>query len=237
MNRFDLDPRQTAHFFAEADEYAPRMAETERLLVRINFGPNAHLTAFTHLVEDLDAVGRFAVALQRAADRNEAVYRVGRGRYLEEDFDVTSPYMLLSRGIAWPGVVSPRYEAAIGEMLAGLEQEENASVRLERVSYSNPAEFVILAAGAVTIAVLKFIRDWPQRRRLNELAVSEYESQVEARRELRKFVVQELTSGQHRLRVDQVDELLSADVEEALLALGDAEIQMLAQSESVEDQS
>lgn len=198
-----------------------------------DLGHTARIENVAGFVGDVNTVCQFGIELQRRADRSLAVYQVLRSwpRYIPErddlDDEFASPYIpwRVSLGIS-ELAVSPAFEAAVATQLQRSEAGSRWEVRVEYLSYRNPVELVILASGAVVIAVLRLVRDWPARRRLNESIADDYESTVQTRNRIREHVLDELASGQMHLRADQVEALLTPEVGGALKALGDSAVRV-----------
>jgi hypothetical protein len=85
---------------------------------------------------------------------------------------------------------------------------------------------LLLGAGFVTVVVLRIIRDWPGRQRLNAAVAADTENQVLARKELRDLLVRGVVEGDIPLSAAQVDDLLTLDVARAMSALGDSQFTM-----------
>lgn len=203
--------------------YGERMAT---VTIGLNMGPNVLIEDLAGFLADVGTVCGFAVKLQRAVDRNEAIYEVmvGRPDFLPDPEDLLLWRFGRSRVFGWPGsagVPVPSVERAIRAQLQQSEADAKAEIRVQSFSYQNPAELIILAGGGVVLAVLRMVRDWSARRRLNDAVAEDYESAVRARDELRRELVERFVSGQLRITPEQVSDLLTADVENALLALRD----------------
>ena len=131
--------------------------------------------------------------------------------------------------------VSPRLEQAIASYLRESELATDGDVLVERLSYENPVE-VVVVVGALVLAVLRLVRDWPERRRLNRARVGDYENQVETRKQVRKLLVDRLASGQYPLSPEHVDDLLTKDAVDAFRALGDGHVAVRELESPAEEQ-
>lgn len=199
--------------------------------LRANMGPDSLVEDIAGLIGDVGVACRFASSLQRIVDRNEAIYAVMRGRpdFLPDPEDLLLWRFGRSATFGWQGgagVPVPSVERAIRAELLRTEADSRAEIRVQALTYSNPLEMVLGVSGLVVIAVLNVIRDWPMRRRLNEAVVADYESAVRARDEIRRHLVERVVSDGIRITPDQMTELLTPDVERALLALGDAPLDL-----------
>lgn len=212
------------------------MAELQRWSTRINLGASSSLGRVAGVLDDFALICTAAGELQRFADRNDAVAYLLRQpsvdlfESLDDEFDAI--WRLGRRG-PWPVVFpigllesSPALVAAVEERLNRLETEEDAAVRVQSLTYQNPLELVILASGVVVVAVLRFLRDLPARRRLNDIAVDDYRNRTEDARELRRLLLRQLANGEHRLTAKQIERVMTPDVLDAMQALADADIQV-----------
>lgn len=196
----------------------------------MNIGPLADVQSIAAVIDDLGAVCAFGSELQRAANRNRAVREVSRSlgllpRIGEEPFP-TSPFGHVQIGGYYPSIgvpiVSPRFERAVAD--AARQSEPDTVVRVERLLYQNPVELIIIASGAVVLATIKLIRDWPARRQLNEAEAADYQNTVRAREQARQIVLDHLANGEYVLARDQVDGLMTPRIADAMRSLGDANL-------------
>lgn len=104
--------------------------------------------------------------------------------------------------------------------------EERALVRVVSLRYENPLDMVILAGGVVVVYVLKMLREWSARRRLNNATATEYENGVTFREEVRSRVLAAIDNGTLPLSPDLVQSLLTDDVASSLGVLGDADLKV-----------
>jgi hypothetical protein len=109
--------------------------------------------------------------------------------------------------------------------------EENNSTQdtittVESIRYSNPIELVLGAGFVTAVVVLRIIRDWPARRRVNAAVASDVESSVLLRKELRDEISRRARESNIPISAAQIDDLLTLDVARAMSALGDSEFSM-----------
>lgn len=196
---------------------------------RLDLGSRAHLDDVSEFVGNVGTVCHFGSALQRIVNRNDALYQVISGRsefYLEAQEEYLS-FRRWRSGPPWvvlpgPQLASAALERAVARQLFTSEVEGRAEVRVERLTYENPLELVIVATGAAILGILRLVRDWPANRRLADARARDFESRARTSDELRQVVVQQVAAGQLRLTPEQVLPLLTFDVEQALRALAEA---------------
>jgi len=199
----------------------------EPITLTLNVGPNASIQAVGSAINDLTRVLEFAATAQRLVDRGaliEARVRARRNRRLGRD------------DIVWGDTGLPLFYEAVPpssdqfadefERIAGRQVEENAEITVQSLRYENPIELVILAGGTVVYALLRLIRDWPDRDRLNKAAVREYENGVIFRDRVRAQVLKQVDTGELPLTPELLDRLLTDDVANSLGALGDGPVQV-----------
>ncbi|MEO7024423.1 MAG: hypothetical protein ABI130_09395 [Leifsonia sp.] len=123
----------------------------------------------------------------------------------------------------------PRQELTVREI------EANARITVQSLHYENPLELVIFASGAIVIYVLRMIRDWPARRRNNNLAATEYENGVIFRQKLRDRILDAIDKRELPISPELVESLLTDDVANAISAVADADLQVLGLPGSTPD--
>lgn len=199
------------------------MVETQRISFQLDLGPRVPVQTVAAVIADFSTVCTFANELQRVADVNQALYLEAR-RWFDSDPD--------SRTFPWGSPYSPGWwgysEAVIGgypsRQIRERGSEDDAQIYVERLSYENPLEWIVIASGLVAIAGFELIRDWRARRRLNDAIASDYENEVLARKRVREIVVQKVDTGELKLSERQIDQLLTSDVGNAFRALGNSNI-------------
>ncbi|SDH07494.1 hypothetical protein SAMN04515691_3432 [Leifsonia sp. 98AMF] len=107
------------------------------------------------------------------------------------------------------------------------EIEANARITVQSLRYENPLELVILAGGVVVVYIIRLIRDWPARRRINNAAATEYENAVAFRQKFRDRLLDSIDKGELPLTPELIDSLLTDDVANALSAVADADLKVL----------
>lgn len=204
----------------------------QRVQVTVDIGPGAPVEVVRQIVDDVDTVCQFAGQLQYQAAVTAAEWAILRrpaGWIRGSDYD---EYLFLAD--AWGGPVVGRRgplaalpAAILAPAIARYLEESNASrdsiTTVESLRYSNPIEFVLGVGVVAAVVVLRTIRDWPSRRRLNAAVAADIENQVLARKELRDELVRRALESDIPLSATQIDDLLSLDVARAMSALGDSE--------------
>jgi hypothetical protein len=212
----------------------------QRLRLRLDLGRRTDIQFLTSALDDMSTVCSFGGDLQRVADRNLATYEVLQrpSRYLEdwELFEQDQWYRFFrERGSRYPVVPllpasllteSPALNRAVAARLRQTESERDARVVVEELHYSNPVEWIILASGVVLLGVIKLIRDWPDRRELNQMVAANYRSVTRDRERARQIALNQLERGEYRLSRKQIEDLFTDDVADALGALGDARLEI-----------
>lgn len=205
-----------------------------RVQITIDLGAGAPIEVLRQIIDDLDTVCQFGGQLQYQAaitTAEWAILRRPQGWIRGSDYDD-----YLFGGQAWGGpIVGGRGPfvaipaAILAPAVSRYLEESNATqdtvTTVESISYSNPIELVI-GAGVVTIVVLRIVRDWRDRRRLNAAVAADVENQVLARKELRDELVRQVLQGNVPLSAAQVDDLLTPDIARAMSALGDSRFSM-----------
>jgi hypothetical protein len=193
----------------------------ESITLTLNLGPNASVQAVSSAVDDMMRVLDFATALQRRVDRGALVTArvLRRARWAGSELPGLGFFYV--PGAEWVFSGGPGGPVDDFERIAARESDENSRITVERLTYENPLELVILAGGLVTIGVLRLLRDWPDRRRLNRAAATEYENKVIFRQRVRDRVLEQIDSRELPLTPELVEDLLTDDVADALGALGD----------------
>jgi len=199
------------------------------ITLRLNVGPGATIQSLGSVLSDFTSALTFASDLQRVSDRNRAV--VARLRRRRD-----GGYYYFPGIVAFDGSFDA--EAYIGfDRLSQIESDENAQIRVEQLSYENPVVLIITASGLVVLAVLRLIRDWPARQRLNNAAAAEYENTTMFRRRARDIILEKLSTDELQLTPQQIDSLLTADITEALGALGDSPLEISGLPDGSQDPS
>jgi len=216
----------------------PGSASASQVAVSLDLGPRSPVEVVATAVGHINTICQLGGQLQDRVTRNQALRAVLRrpGTWLEDELDGLLEYYW-SPGRGYPSallggerLVSPSLEAAIAEYIRDNELD-TGEVYVERLAYENPVE-LILAAGAVVVAVLRLVRDWPERRRVNRARADDYEDQVATRKRVRRIIVEGIASGQYPLRPDQIDDLLTADAADAFRALGNSHLNVRGIEES-----
>jgi hypothetical protein len=194
----------------------------DSITLTLNVGPSASIQAVSSAVDDIMRVLDFAADLQRRVDRAALITaRVRARRIRPTEF-----------GFYYLSGVDPVFSDGLGgpvddfERIAARQVDENSRITVERLTYENPLELVILAGGLVTIGVLRLLRDWSDRRDLNRAVATEYENKVIFRQRVRDRVLEQIDSGELPLTPELVDNLLTDDVADALGALGDGPLKI-----------
>lgn len=206
----------------------------ERFRIRGDLGPMADIQTLAAVLNDLARVADFAVACQQVADRNDATAEILRRRPFESVGELEDLEHLWYR--RHPGYYpfpmardvvesSPDWNSLLREYGAG---RAHGSVQVEQLRYRNPLELVILASGIVVVGVLRLVRDWPERKRLNRAAAADYENAVNSREAARQVILSQLAQDGYRLSPDQVSSLLDGSTVDAIRALGDSSLEMRA---------
>lgn len=210
-----------------------------RVELRADFGPEVEVQVLAAALGDIAKVSDFAMACQGIADRNEVVVQLLR----EWPPDLEPDWLWRRQGPV------DRYAPALARDTLDSSPEWNrmvreyggynntGAVRVERLEYHNPLEMVILVSGAVVIWVLRLIRDWPAKRRLNDAVAGEFEDRARTRRQLRELVVEEAAREGVRLSADQLRELLDDDTLDAMRALGDSRLEIRGLESGTEQSS
>lgn len=197
--------------------YDPYMAPTSLVAVSLDLGPGAPIEVVSAVIGHLNAVCQLGSQLQIHVSRTRALAAVLRepGPWQRADIDLTE---------LWDsGYLSPSLELHIASYMHSHDLDSDGDVHVERLTYENPIE-VVVAVGAVVLAVLRLVRDWPARRRINRARASDYEDQVAARKQVRRILVDGIASGQYSLRPKDIDNLLTKDAVDAFRALGNGRI-------------
>jgi hypothetical protein len=200
--------------------------------LQLDLGANAPIEVVAGVLGDVSLVCGLGGELQRHVTRNRALREVlsRGGRFVgdpEWDYLIgrKSPYWVPPALLA--GFVSPTLERDVAVWTAELGLEEDADTLVREVNYRNPLVAVLLlAGGGVTLALLKFLRDWPARRRINQAVADDYEDRVRARKRVRRAATDALVGGDLPLTPDLVDALLTDDTVRALDVLGRADLSL-----------
>lgn len=200
----------------------PRRA-TSHIAVSLDLGPRSPIEVVATALGHINTVCLLGGQLQDRVTRNQALRAVlRRGLYYELGPDYVDYPVYPGALLGVEELASPRLEAAIADYIRNNDLDIG-EVYVERLTYENPVE-MILAAGAVVLAVLRLVRDWPERRRINRVRAEDYADQVATRKKVRRILVQGISSGQYPLRPDQIDNLLTADATDAFRALGNSHL-------------
>lgn len=204
------------------------MAPTSRVAVSVDLGAGAPIEVVAAVIGHLNAVCQLGGQLQDRVTQADALRAVLRrsGPWLEDavDFD---RYWRLGYLLALPDperFVVPSLENAVATYIRENDLD-SGDVHVERLTYENPVE-IVLAVGAVVLAVLTLVRDWPDRVRINRARADDYENQVATRKLIRRMLVDGLASGQYPLRPEHIDDLLTKDATDAFRALGNSGIHL-----------
>ncbi|MGV3712318.1 hypothetical protein [Pseudolysinimonas sp.] len=230
--------------------------------LRIDMGPQASFGALSAAVADLENIVGFASRVQARIDRNDAAYSALRRRDfgpIFDDFDIAPGFVrrellaaLLSSDLAFR---SPSFERLVEERLAALADDR--TVRVVRLLYLNPLDLNISFGGDGLARILEVIRDWtPARReaaararqaeaaadeaeadaRAAEVRAGIYEDERAFRKGLQDDLRRRLASGDLRLSGEDVQGLLTAEIQRSLEAVAKADVVIdLAVEDAVED--
>ncbi len=198
------------------------MAGGYEIALSLNIGAGAPFETVVAPLADFSAFCAFASELQRTYDNTYAVARAVQ-RELPRQYTDRDVLFLSIEGLSfWPESLAARLQPEVERILDQIGADANAEIRVSRIHYENPIEWVILASGVVVIALLKVIRDWPAHRRVKRAAALDYENEVETRRQLRALIVERFRADGIALSSKQIDELLSGSTVQAIKRLGDA---------------
>jgi hypothetical protein len=190
------------------------MADNE-IRLTLNLGPRASIQTVSSAINDLALVLDFASALQRRVERDAVLSARLRNRGVEE-----------SNWFVIEGLSPIRPVPDEFERFAIRQADENSRITVQSLRYENPLELVILAGGAVIISIVRMLRDWPDRRRLNHAVASEYENRVAFRERVRERVLQKIDDGTLPITQETMEALLTDDVTDALGTLGDGPLEV-----------
>lgn len=221
--------------------YYPRMAPTSRVAVSLDLSPGAPIEVVSAVIGHITAVCQLDGQLQDRVSRVLALRAVLRepGPWLRDDVDFDGSYFWRP-GYSEPFLlggeryVSPSLERAIARSMHENDLDSDGDVYVERLMYENPVE-VVVAVGAVVLAVLRLVRDWPDRRRTNRARADDYEDQVAMRKQVRRIFVDGIASGQHPVRPEDINELLTKHTVDAFRALGDGRVDVREIDKPTED--
>ncbi|WP_157694619.1 MULTISPECIES: hypothetical protein [unclassified Leifsonia] len=189
----------------------------EPITLRLNLGPRSTIEAVQSAVDDLGRLLTFASEMQRSSDRLAWEYARFVSRRSATFFELGAFEALEGLGIR---------EAPISQLTLR-EIEANARITVQSLRYENPLELVILAGGVVVVYIIRLIRDWPARRRINNAAATEYENAVAFRQKFRDRLLDSIDKGELPLTPELIDSLLTDDVANALSAVADADLKVL----------
>jgi hypothetical protein len=185
-------------------------------------------------MDDLDTVCQFGGKLQYQAAVASAEWAVLRNPsdwirgpdYEEYLFGVRvwggprlDPRGRVPEVSAIPAVI---FAPAVSRFLEENNSTQDTITTVESIRYSNPIEYVLAAGFVTAVVVLRIIRDWPARRRLNAAVAADVENTVLARKELRDEINRRARESNIPISAAQIDGLLTLDVARAMSALGDS---------------
>jgi hypothetical protein len=203
--------------------YDARMAQ--RVAITVNLGAGAPIEVVRQLIDDLDTACQFGGELEYLSVQGQAEFAVLRELNADPASDEGSHPQRIWSGVPSEGL-KPILARAIAQYMANTNAGQDTITTVESIRYSNPIEFILGAALVTTVVVLRTIRDWPDRRRLNKAVADEAANIVLARKQLRDEIVRRAVEENIFISVGQIDELLTLDVTKALTALGDSNISM-----------
>ncbi|OBJ97441.1 hypothetical protein A5638_14835 [Mycolicibacterium fortuitum] len=101
------------------------------------------------------------------------------------------------------------------------------------VAATAPMYEIVVSAGLfVGLGVLRMIRDWPARRRLNAVIVADVEHVMLARKQIRDVLVGQSIRGDAARSAGDVNDLFKLDVLQAMYAVGDTRSNTLKPSKA-----
>lgn len=200
----------------------------QRVAVTVDLGAGAPIEVVRQVIDDLDTACQFGGALQYQAARAQAelaILRRPAGWISGEDYDEYAfASSMLPPFKRYSGMPSAILEPAISRYLVETNVAQETLTTVESIRYSNPIEIVLSAAMLTAVVVLRTVREWTFRRRLNDAVADDARNIVLARKELRDALVRSVIEGNIPIGSDQIGELLTLDVARALTALGDSRI-------------
>lgn len=202
--------------------YDARMAQ--RVAVTVDLGAGAPIEVVRQVIDDLDTACQFGGELQYQVARGQAELAILRrpSAWIDSHDYVESPLPWAFRAVMPQQV----FETAVARYLSELNVARETVTTVENIRYSNPIEIVLGAAVLVASVVLPLARDWKARRRLNAAVADDYHNIVLARKEIRDELVRRVVQDGLPLSSEQIDRFLTADVAQALKALGDRQISL-----------
>ncbi|UMB70135.1 hypothetical protein [Mycobacterium paraterrae] len=173
------------------------------------------------MIDNLDTACQFGGALQYQAARVQAELAILRRPSAWVEGPAYEDYQFPWK---FGGLPQAILDAATARYLAETNVVQETLTTVESIRYSNPIEIVLGAAMLTAVVVLRTVRDWPSRRRLNDAVADDARNIVLARKELRDALVRNVIDGNIPIGSQQIEELLTLDVTRALTALGDSQI-------------
>lgn len=150
-----------------------------------------------------------------------------------ESLLISSMALWSGSALSWSRLID-RFRA--DEMSRRLPREP---YRFRSISYQNPlAVEIITAIGASAASLsilLKIIRDWEPRRRLQNAIAEDREDQVKCRIKLRQILLAKVASGELPISPDAVDGLVSGRLPAAIDRLSDHEPEVRESEDTDED--
>jgi len=201
----------------------------QRVAITVDLGGGAPIEVIRQVIDDLDTACQFGGALQYQAARARAELAILRrpSGWITDEYVVAKPVPPLFDLYGRLGAIpAPILEPAIARYLAETNTAQETLTTVESIRYSNPLEVVLAAAMLTAGVVLRTVRDWPSRRRLNDAVADDVRNIVLARKELRDELVRHAIEGNIPIGAAQIEELLTLDVTRALTALGDSHISL-----------
>lgn len=164
--------------------------------------------------------------LQPEIERIEQERRLRAERNRERDDDLVSVAALeVPAEVLRAQLQEDALARAVRRYMAEADADQTTTT-VESIRYSNPIEFVLCTALVTAVVVLRTLRDWPARRRLNHAVAMDAENIAIARLRLRDEFVRRAVDGEIELSVKEIEHLLKLDVTRALRALGDSPLEM-----------
>lgn len=197
-----------------------------RVEVTVDLGAGAPIEVVRQVMDDLDTVCQFGGKLQYQAAVATAEWEV---LVHPEDWfrgDAYEHYVFAVKAFGPPGGPGAIPDSILAPAVSRFLEENNSTqdtiTTVESIRYSNPIEYVLAAGFVTAVVVLRIIRDWPARRRLNAAVAADVENTVLARKELRDEINRRARESNIPISAAQIDGLLTLDVARAMSALGDS---------------
>jgi hypothetical protein len=191
-------------------------AQAERNLVSLALAGTTARLVDRKLVEGIERLGGGVYwHTQEATDEAQrSWYEIWKD--VRERLSWLLPFLLSSNSGAepWANLAEELRSREIAAMLP------RQPYRLRSVRYENPLILEILSEGGFATlalsALLRLIRDWGSRRRLEDARASDAEDRLWFRTQLRTIAVQQLARGELRLTPEIIRDLLSDDLVNAV---------------------